>query len=349
MVDRVVNRHGTRVVAEAYLTYLYSPEGQETAATKRVADCGDVRSVVQLGVRMSERVEKRSGFPGQRRVILPESLIRGAIDNEPLLAGLLATGAGYFPNARGHLRRSPIGTDQLVLLYCVKGAGWCEVARRPCPVRAGDLVVLPPGLPHSYGANETQPWTLYWAHAAGNHISEYVRKLAVPPENPMVRIGEDLQITLLFDEVLKNLEIDFAFPRLLQAAYALAHLIALVIQLRHQKRPDIDERFQRVGKCIEYMSEHLNEPLKVRTLASLAALSTAHFTVVFKEQTGSTPRTYLHLLRMHRACQWLTSSRMSLKEIAACLGYQDQFHFSRKFKGFTGVAPSEYRAGNLFA
>jgi sulfate transport system substrate-binding protein len=32
VVDRVVDRHGTRAVAEAYLRYLYSPEGQELAA-----------------------------------------------------------------------------------------------------------------------------------------------------------------------------------------------------------------------------------------------------------------------------------------------------------------------------
>ena len=47
---------------------------------------------------------------------------------------------------------------------------------------------------------------------------------------------------------------------------------------------------------------------------------------------------------MHRACQWLTGTPMTLKEIASRLGYGDQFHFSRKFKAFSGVSPSMYRA-----
>jgi len=91
------------------------------------------------------------------------------------------------------------------------------------------------------------------------------------------------------------------------------------------------------------MSEHLEQPLKVRALAALAGVSPAHFRALFKEQTGSSPRDYLHLLRMHRACQWLTDTTWSLKEVASRLGYQDQFHFSRKFKAFSGVAPSGYR------
>jgi AraC-like DNA-binding protein len=50
--------------------------------------------------------------------------------------------------------------------------------------------------------------------------------------------------------------------------------------------------------------------------------------VRFKEQTGCSPRDYLHLLRIHRACQLLRNSPPHVKEIAARLGYQDQFHFS---------------------
>jgi AraC-like DNA-binding protein len=78
-------------------------------------------------------------------------------------------------------------------------------------------------------------------------------------------------------------------------------------------------------------------------LAALANLSQAHFSVLFKEQTGCSPRDYLHLLRIHRACQLLRDPALSVKEVATRLGYQDQFHFSRQFKAFQGMSPSEYR------
>ena len=93
------------------------------------------------------------------------------------------------------------------------------------------------------------------------------------------------------------------------------------------------------------MSEHLDQPMRVSALAALANLSPAHFSALFKEQTGCSPRDYLHLLRIHRACQLLRTTTLNVKEIATRLGYQDQFHFSRQFKAFQGVSPSEYREG----
>ena len=68
-----------------------------------------------------------------------------------------------------------------------------------------------------------------------------------------------------------------------------------------------------------------------QALAVLANLSPAHFTALFKEQTGCSPRDYLHLLRIHRACQLLRSTTLNVKEIATRLGYQDQFHFSPQY------------------
>ena len=85
------------------------------------------------------------------------------------------------------------------------------------------------------------------------------------------------------------------------------------------------------------------QTLKVGALAAFCNLSAAHFTVVFKQETGCSPRDYLNLLRIHRACEWLQGTSLPMKEIAARLGYQDPFHFSRRFKEFQGVSPTEYR------
>jgi AraC family transcriptional regulator, arabinose operon regulatory protein len=292
---------------------------------------------------VSEGVEKGSGFAGQQRVVLPQRVIEVALRQQPLLRGLLAAGAGYFPKAAGHLRRRPEGIDQAILIYCVKGRGWFELGGRAHRVNAGDLLVLPPEEPHAYGAEVSEPWTIHWIHAVGENVPVYLKELGASSASPIVWVGEELQLVLLFHEVLKSLEKGFTFEPLLQAAAALAHLMAVILPHRHQRRPETAEGFHKIGRCIEYMSEHLDQPLKVASLAALANLSPAHFAVVFKEQTGSSPRDYLHLLRMHRACLWLTRTRMALKEMADRLGYQDQFHFSRKFKAFAGLSPSEYR------
>jgi AraC-like DNA-binding protein len=102
---------------------------------------------------------------------------------------------------------------------------------------------------------------------------------------------------------------------------------------------------QRVACSIQYMNEHLDRTLRMKTLAELANLSTAHFTAVFRDVMGASPRDYLLFLRMHRARLLLSETDLSIKEIAFRVGYPDPFHFSRVFKAFTSRSPRAYRAG----
>ena len=278
-------------------------------------------------------------------MLLPEAVIKAALRDKPLLRGLLAVGAGYSPRATGQLRRRAQGIGEALLVYCVKGGGWCELAGQLHTVRAGDLLVLPPGVPHTCGAHVSNPWTIHWAQAAGENLREYLNELGVSAKAPLVWMGEDLQLARLFNEVVRTLEQGPSFLNLLHASHTLAHLLAVMIRHRHERIRDTSDSVQKVAEGIIYMSEHLDQPMRVSALAALANLSPAHFTVLFKEQTGCSPRDYLHLLRIHRACQLLRSSALNVKEIATRLGYQDQFHFSRQFKAFQGVSPSEYREG----
>jgi len=291
---------------------------------------------------VNKRSHSAPGVEGKHEVLLPDAVIKAALRDKPLLRGLLAVGAGYSPKASGQLRRRAQGIGEALLVYCLKGGGWCELAGQLHPVRAGDLLVLPPGVPHTCGGHVANPWTIHWVQAAGGNLREYLNELGVSAKAPLVWMGEDLQVTRLFNEMLKTLEQGPSFLNLLHASHTLAHLLALMIRHRHERIRDTSDSVQKVAEGIVYMSEHLNEPMRVRALAALANLSPAHFTVLFKEQTGSSPRDYLHLLRIHRACQLLRTSAFHVKEIASRLGYQDQFHFSRQFKAFQGVSPTEY-------
>jgi len=85
----------------------------------------------------------------------------------------------------------------------------------------------------------------------------------------------------------------------------------------------------------------LNKPVQVATLAVLANMSSSHYTAMFKRQTGCAPIDYFIRLRMRHACHLLDATMLSVKEIAAALGYDDPFYFSRMFKSVNqdGSAP----------
>jgi transcriptional regulator GlxA family with amidase domain len=103
---------------------------------------------------------------------------------------------------------------------------------------------------------------------------------------------------------------------------------------------------ERIARSIAYMVEHLDEPLQVATLAAQASVSPSHYFALFKRQTGTAPIDFFIRLRMNHARELLDSTCSSVKEVAATMGYDDPFYFSRVFKSVHRVAPAEYRKRN---
>jgi AraC-like DNA-binding protein len=103
------------------------------------------------------------------------------------------------------------------------------------------------------------------------------------------------------------------------------------------------EAVRKIEQSIAYMLRHLDESLQVATLAARAHISPSHFFALFKRQIGCAPIDCFIRLRMQHACRLLDETELSVKEVAATLGYDDPFYFSRIFKSVNRVAPSEYR------
>ena len=260
------------------------------------------------------------------------------------LRDLLPTDIGFFPTAAGHLRERIIGVDQAIFIYCTHGAGWCELSGQRHAVKPGDLVVIPPNVPHAYGADESRPWSIFWVHATGASIKTSLEELGISVTCPVVSIGQDARLLSLFDEVIDVLENGYTPSHLLYATRALAHLLGLIVWHRQQRwQGEAIEPAQKVTQSIAFMKSHLNRPLKVSQLAAMANLSISHYSALFKGQTGYAPMDYFIRLRMHQACQLLDNTTLSIKEVATALGYADQFYFSRLFKALNDLSPSEYR------
>lgn len=100
---------------------------------------------------------------------------------------------------------------------------------------------------------------------------------------------------------------------------------------------------RKIEQSISYMLQHVNQPLQVATLAAAVNVSPSHYSALFKRWTGSPPIDYFIQLRMRQACQLFDYTSLNVKEVAAALGYDDPFYFSRTFKAVNRIAPSEYR------
>jgi AraC family transcriptional regulator len=87
----------------------------------------------------------------------------------------------------------------------------------------------------------------------------------------------------------------------------------------------------------DYIIAHLDEPIEVAALASLAERSPFHFSRVFTRSVGLTPHRYVLYLRVQRATELVRHGQLGLAEIAARTGFADQSHLSRWVRRVHGV------------
>ena len=91
-----------------------------------------------------------------------------------------------------------------------------------------------------------------------------------------------------------------------------------------------------------------NNSVNVDALASQMAMSTTQFRNRLKAITGETPQAYITNIRMQKARQLLDNStpQTTILDIAMSCGYEDQGAFTRAFKRFYGVTPTDYLSRN---
>lgn len=104
-------------------------------------------------------------------------------------------------------------------------------------------------------------------------------------------------------------------------------------------------KLKRVERVIKFMSENYNQKITLRQLADKAGVSVSYLSSIFKEITGTSPIDYLMDMRMFRA-KTLLLEGVSVTETAELVGFNDVHYFSRYFKKYEGVCPSQYYSKN---
>ena len=276
-------------------------------------------------------------------VVLPKSIAAEAVAHQ-LPISLVPTDIGYFPKAKWHYFGRPNGSRQLILILCVQGRGWVKFDRREYSIAPGQLLVIRPNQPHSYGADSDQPWTIYWCHAAGSVAEKFGEGLIGENASPVLGIGDYPRLITLFTEMLDELEHGCGLSHLLLSSSALSYLLALVWKLsRVQGENGIDSTV-RVRHVAEQLRQHPERPVSVGALAANANLSASHFCNIFKRITGFAPVEFLLHVRIQRACELLDTTDQPIKRIASEIGFSDPLYFSRVFTKVHGMSPSAYRS-----
>ncbi|PDS74631.1 AraC family transcriptional regulator [Rhizobium sp. L43] len=264
-----------------------------------------------------------------------------AIYRSPLDAagGLAVTGSGR-QHASHAVTERKLPSFAVVLVE--RGQGWLETAASGRLSLAGPaLFWLFPGRAHSYGPDEGG-WDERWALFEGSFTRDFVRLRLIAERHPVVALYHLDELSRLFAKLHTDLLDD---TNLGQASAALM-LHRIVISAAGQASGAADRRRERpdMADIVETLRRRAMQPLDLAAFAAEHGMSPATLRRRFTLETGLPPKAFQLRARMDHAKQLLATTDEKIETVAAMIGLDDPFYFSRIFHEREGCSPREFRA-----
>lgn len=158
----------------------------------------------------------------------------------------------------------------------------------------------------------------------------------------------NLMIGLLSEEVSQG---DLGSERVIQGILDILFSLILrkIVKLKSTQTKTWSHASQDAGikLALEVLHSDLTKNWTLEDLAKKVGLSRAGFALKFKKSMGDTPLHYLTLLRIQSAMELLSTTSDNIETVAAQVGYQDAFSFSKAFKRIVGLPPKEFKLRDL--
>ena len=256
--------------------------------------------------------------------------IDNSIQTDPDITLMLA-GISY---CDGSYNISRNHSDVSVLEYILEGEGTLVINQKIYTPKKGDCYLLPQGINQYYYSSVDHPWVKIWINFRckdvnkflseynlqdsilfhGIDIESYLRKIVEYSKNSTPENLELCKKTLLeaFDVLKASLNANDKNTLLAEA-------------IKHE----IDDKIY-TNVTLKQISDHFQ-------------ISSQHCIRVFKKSFQMTPYQYILEQKLSLAQNYLTTSDMSIKDIAVKLCFADEFYFSNVFKKKFHMSPSKYR------
>jgi AraC-like DNA-binding protein len=231
---------------------------------------------------------------------------------------------------------------------------WEFPEERMIQVSGGHALVFPPGVAHRV-ANGIYPrsrtfWMVFHPPAAAPRVGAMfpARELddllsaADHVQTPLKLDGDGLRTIGDLARRLRDERV-FTCSSLMKAEIRCALYATLVsfwkgcAQRARPARAD-----DMVTSYVHRIRETLHEDGPV--FAPDAACGRSRFYALFRRQLGMPPNDYRQRLRIKRCCQQLSSTDLSVTEIAMAHGFNSTQYFARVFRKYVGITPSRYRS-----
>lgn len=232
--------------------------------------------------------------------------------------------------------------------YITKGKGTYHFQDKTVQLKQGDLFLLCPDELTTYQADEKEPWSYYWFGISGRKSKEYFSyseiletKYITDEASDTRKIGELLSTTLEYTEKIKGNHIH-------SEMYYLSMVHSVLYELSNTFPTQSDtittDRTSVISQLAKQIIEkRYKEDISIQSIADELNISRSYLSKNFQSNYQISPKGYLMEIRMERAKQLLTITDEPVSIIGNSVGYQDSLIFSRAFKTYYGISPTNYR------
>ncbi len=241
------------------------------------------------------------------------------------------------------------------LIAIEKGQGICYIGSAVMPYQAGDWFLIGANLPHSFGSYEEQrsgaEWSVlhflptlfgggFWEMPQNKESSQLLNESR---KGLCFRFKQATAVKKILKEMTEAPHQNICLPKFLELLVRLTECESRRV-LNHRLLMDSPFAHSRLDKILSYIHLHSHDlDLKQASVARHAGLSPAAFCQLFKQGTGKAYTTYLHELRIAKACSEILHTNKSVSAIAMDVGFNNLSNFHRRFVKITGQSPLKYR------
>jgi len=241
--------------------------------------------------------------------------------------------------------------DYLELAYILSGSGKYRIDDVVYEVTEGDLLIFNPGTMHQALVTDVENPTIeFFVGVSDVKFGDYEENyLPSPSGHTIFHTKGELKQKLF--KLCASMEAENAVWRqgryFMLKAYAMQIILLIIREQTDPVEVKTGYSFESVNKkyvveqIVNYFEDHYAEKISLDQIAENMYLSPFYISKIFKSETGDAPIRHLINIRLEKAKELLESGWSgSIQEVAAKVGYDDAYHFSKLFKKRYGVSPS---------
>lgn len=246
---------------------------------------------------------------------------------------------------------------------CVRGTATKVVGSRMCHVSRGMAMVVTPALPTielDRSADYEECTVLERMDLVADETAPFFPQMMPIISRSLPCIGLDEDAAERFVDAAGRIAAreglepgEAVFRQMndrLTSLLRLELILGVLYEMATGKRPAAEKPSRGEQVFVGFMQSLARDFAKRRTVAGYAgdaALSVRHFSALVHRYSGQTPVQWIATVTTAQARSLLMQPDLPVKEVAARLGFPEQFTFRKYFKTHTGLSPTEYRKAAL--